>query len=137
MLIVILGIVLIGLSFCAGIFLGKNMAGKSPTNCPSSEETKQEKIIKSPFVKKLNIVITEKISQIQGQTLIFNKGEETLAVPIKNGTSVFSVFAVQPAVPSPPTKIDFGVLKIGDLVSIIVEVKPDGSLEGVNISLLK
>lgn len=133
MTLIIIGIILIGLSLGLGIFLGKKIAEKPPI----LEETRLEKLAKSPLVQHFNVLIQGTIEQIQDRTLVLTREGESITVPIQEGARIVSVeIPEQPQQQLRLKDIDFKTLKVGDKINVLAAVKPDEELKGMSVTLI-
>ena len=136
-LIVLGAVILMGLVFSSGYGLGiRQIKVEQP---PAFE------LLKSPTVQALNAMVSGEVREIINRTLSLVANGEVLKVPIKEGAEIVSFIITEPPAeinedmipPEPERKeLKFEDIKVGDKVSIVVEVKPTGEIEGINVTVL-
>lgn len=128
---VIGGFILLSLSFSYGYFLGQK----------GIEETKLEtsisNLLESKLVRDLRAVAEGEITKIVDRTLTLTSEGETLEIPIEEEAKIIAVVlkeAAEGKVISPESKeIEFKDIKIGDKVTVQINLNTDGEVEGVTV----
>lgn len=129
---VIGGVILLGLGFYSGLNYAQRQIEKAKTESPLAN------LLKSKIIKGLNPTALGKITSISGRNLTLEDG---LTVSINENAAIYRLLPATgeaAGAPQPVEKkeIEFGEIKVGDLVSVSCELKVDGSLGCGSITIL-
>lgn len=92
-------------------------------------------IKKSKVIQNLGFQSVGDITEISGRTLTLNYEDDVLLIPIADDALIRNLFINEETKKGEAQEIDFEDIKIGDKVSILVGIKPDGRLEGTDVSI--
>jgi uncharacterized protein YpmB len=121
-----------------GFVLGYWLNSQKKLEESAVEKSTIAKLESSKLVQSWIVTIYGKITEISGRDLTLTQQGETLAVSIKDNAKISSAnFAQGISTSSGVEDIEFDEVSIGDNVSIAVEVKKDGKLEGINLTVVK
>lgn len=135
---VLIGSVLIALSFGYGYWL-------KGTKTTSVEESIFAKLEKSQLVDSWRVIIGGQITEISGRTITLAYKGESLEILVKEDARVTRVILNESVGEDTPSalpviaereEIGFESLEIGDMVSVLADVKLTGELQGADIAVV-
>jgi len=131
---VIGGLILLGLSFSLGLSSGKKVMEGIKTEAPLAD------LLGSELIGNLTTAASGEVTEISGRNLTLGKDGDSLTISIREDASINHLLPPEEetaGVPQPMMveEIEFGEIKIGDRVDIACELKADGSLEGIDVTV--
>ncbi len=133
-------ITIVVLALMALSFFGGNWT--KGLKCISVAEDGFSKLTNSSLIQSWTATIYGEITSISDRNILLVLAEKNLEVPIKDSASISEVSFVGPVVEGETTEfetknIQFEDLAVGQKVSIIAEVAKDGTMQGINVTVIK
>jgi len=103
------------------------------------QQKSEEGIITFPktnIIQSWSAVAEGVVSEILNRTLTLTSNGDTLSIPVKEGSIITRIIFNQEIKTSETQEVNFEDIKIGDEVSISVELKPDGKIESTGLIIL-
>ena len=132
-ILIIVGIILLVLGFCLGGNWSQNKIGKIKTESPLVD------LLSSKIINGLTTTASGEVTEMSDRNLTLSSEGNTLTIPIRKGVSIYRLAAPKVAeTPQSKTReeIEFEEIKVGDKVNITCQLKEDGSLEGIDVTVL-
>ena len=103
-----------------------------------SNRIKEDSIIfkKSKVLQNLRMQAIGDVAAISNRILTINYNGDILSIPVKADALIRRFILDKETNTGSPQEINFVDIKVGDKVSISIEIKPDGGLEGTEVTLL-
>ncbi len=95
-------------------------------------------LLESKVTRGLSVGVSGEITEISDRTLTLSAEEDTLTVLIRDDAPIHRLIRseeYQPGQPVTREEIEFEAIKIGDWIGISCELKADGTLEGIGITI--
>ena len=135
--IIIGAVIVIALVFGFGYGLGRKEREVARVEIPVLE------LLESPMIRSLQSSISGQVTEITNRTLSVTDDNETLHIPIAPDARVVTFIlpeeAIEEDVPPLPEQKDvaFEDIKVNDRVDVLVNVQPDGRIEGIHIIITR
>lgn len=131
---VIGGLILLGIGFSLGLSSGKKVMEGTKVEAPLAG------LLESKVIGSLDIVASGEVTEIADRNLTLSKEGDTLTILIREDAPIYREALPEETITGAPQpvmreEIEFGEIKAGDRVSISCELKADGSLEGLDVTV--
>jgi len=92
----------------------------------------------SKVIKSQHALISGEATKISDRTLTLVANGDTLEIPIieEAGVAILVLEETEEEVKVERREMEFKDIKVGDKVEVLVELKPDGYFEGINVTIL-
>jgi hypothetical protein len=131
-LVIIGGLILLGLGYSFGLSLGQKAIEET--------ETPLADLLESKVIRGLNTTALGEVIEIAGRNLTLNSDGDTLTISIKENATIYRLVPPEEVTETPQPvereEIEFEEIKVGDQVDIPCELKADGTLEGIDVTVL-
>jgi len=130
------GLILLGIGYSVGL----NLRQKTTKEVTKEVKTPLAELLASKVIGSLTTTASGEVTKITGRNLTLIKEGATLTIPIREDAAIARLVQPEKVTEGPQPVIrkemEFGEIKIGDQVSISCQLKADGTLEGVEVTVL-